>query len=42
MAWDNHFLESIPPADVAALKPSLELIKLERDRLLAETGRPMG
>lgn len=42
MAWDNHFLDSLPPAEMAAIEPSLEALSLERDRLLAETGRTMG
>src|SRR5690349_9366673 len=41
MAWDNHFLDSLQQADVAALEPSLETLILERDRLLAEIGQPV-
>ena len=42
MGWENHFLDSLAPGDIEALKPSIERISLERDRLLAETRRPMG
>lgn len=41
MAWENHFLDSLPPGDVAVLQPSLELLSLERNRQLAERGQAM-
>ena len=41
MGWENHFLDSLRQADVEALRPSLELIPLERDKLIAEIGRSM-
>lgn len=42
MAWDNHFLDSLPPGDLAALEPSLERLTLERNRQLCERGQLMG
>ncbi|HEX5775178.1 MAG TPA: Crp/Fnr family transcriptional regulator [Caulobacteraceae bacterium] len=41
MGWENHFLDSLPTADLNALRPSLERISVERDRVLAEIGRPV-
>lgn len=41
MAWENHFLDSLRSSDIEALRPSIEMTSLERDRLLAETGKPM-
>ena len=42
MAWENHFLDSLPPGDMAVLQPSLERLEMERNRQLAEAGQAMG
>lgn len=42
MAWENHFLDSLPPGDIAALQPSLDRLSLERNRQLAERGQTIG
>lgn len=41
MGWTNHFLESLPPDEIAALEPALRRFSLERDQLIAEVGRPV-
>lgn len=38
MGWDNHFLDSLAPSDMAALKPHLTVGSLERNQLLGEVG----
>ncbi|RAK56664.1 Crp/Fnr family transcriptional regulator [Phenylobacterium deserti] len=38
MAWDNHFLDSLSPADIAALRPHLSEVTVERNQLLDEAG----
>lgn len=41
MAWSNHFLDSLSPADVAVLEPALKRWPLTRDQLIAEAGQPV-
>jgi CRP-like cAMP-binding protein len=41
MAWDNHFLDSLGAADIAALRAHLEDVPLERNHQLAEAGSPI-
>jgi CRP-like cAMP-binding protein len=41
MGPENHFLASLPPADLAALQPSLTHVELRRNEMLAEAGRPV-
>ena len=38
MAWDNHFLDSLEAKDIAALRPHLQEVALERNELLDEAG----
>jgi CRP-like cAMP-binding protein len=39
MAWDNGFLDSLEPADIARLEPHLRDVALSRNELLSEAGR---
>lgn len=41
MAWNNHFLDSLGEADIAALRPHLVEVALERNHLLGEVGQPI-
>jgi CRP-like cAMP-binding protein len=41
MAWDNHFLDSLTATDMAALKPHLSEVSLERNQLLGDVGQPI-
>jgi CRP-like cAMP-binding protein len=42
MAWTNHFLDSLPSADIEALRPHLAEVRLEKDELLSELGQEVG
>ncbi|WP_334162169.1 Crp/Fnr family transcriptional regulator [Phenylobacterium sp.] len=39
MAWSNHFLDSLEPGDLAALRPHLAEVALQRNELLDEAGK---
>jgi CRP-like cAMP-binding protein len=39
MAWQNHFLDSLSPADVRTLRPHLAPVNLVRNEQLDEPGR---
>src|SRR4051794_19472998 len=39
MVWDNHFLDSLRPADRDRLGPQLTRVRIERNQLLDEAGR---
>lgn len=39
MAWSNHFLDSLEPGDLAALRPHLTKVALQRNDLLDEAGK---
>jgi CRP-like cAMP-binding protein len=41
MAWDNHFLDTLEPADAKALKPHLEAVSLTRNQVLDQEGGPI-
>jgi CRP-like cAMP-binding protein len=41
MAWDNHFLDTLDPADLRALRPHLSPINLVRNEVLDEAMRPV-
>ncbi|HEV2530569.1 Crp/Fnr family transcriptional regulator [Phenylobacterium sp.] len=41
MPWDNHFLNSLDPKDMARLEPGLSEVGMERNQLLDEAGRPV-
>jgi CRP-like cAMP-binding protein len=41
MGPENHFLSSLAPADLAALRPHLSAIDLVRNQTLAEAGEPV-
>lgn len=41
MAWSNHFLDSLAPADAALLEPSLKRWPVLRNQLIAEVGEPV-
>jgi CRP-like cAMP-binding protein len=41
MAWDNHFLDSLPDSDLERIRPDLSEVRLERNQLLDEAGRPV-
>jgi CRP-like cAMP-binding protein len=42
MAWENHFLDSLEAADIAALRPDLGEVMLSRNDLLDDTGKTVG
>jgi len=39
MAWDNRFLDSLPPKDLGRLAPQLTEVQIERNQLLDEAGK---
>jgi CRP-like cAMP-binding protein len=41
MAWQNHFLDSLSPADIHELGPHLAPVNLARNEQLDEPGRPV-
>jgi len=38
MPWENHFLDSLEPPDLRALRPHLETVDLVRNQVLDEAG----
>jgi CRP-like cAMP-binding protein len=41
MPWDNHFLDSLDRQDLARIEPGLSEVRVERNQLLDEAGRPV-
>jgi len=41
MAWNNHFLDSLEGRDLDRLAPRLSEVRLERNQLLDEAGKPI-
>ena len=41
MAWENHFLDTLQPADIAMVRPLLTPVVLARNDVLDEVMRPI-
>lgn len=41
MTWDNHFLDSLAPADIKVLTPHLSNVSLKRNDILDQEGQPI-
>lgn len=42
MAWENHFLDSLSPADQRELRPHVAPVNLTRNEVLDEVDQPIG